>query len=404
VTIDEEPHSSEMISLDERIPHPLRPVARPRIAVLDDLFPHPMSGIRFEEFSSYLDEMPEVSVSVHCNGNAFHLVGGARPVEDIIAEHFAAHPHHIGRIHPLFPDQLPDADAYYTVFLHNTARYFDAIERSKKPFAFTLYPGGGFRVGDKWTDDWLERVCNSPYLRRIIVTQRHTLDYLLKRHALSESKIYYVHGGVIPRLAFCAPKSRKHFGIDKEVLEIGFVANRYTPNGQDKGYDLFVETARALSRNGVNAVYHVVGPWEVNIVPLDDLSGRFVFHGFVSTEKLRELGQALDLILSPNRPDTLAAGAFDGFPTGSCVEAGLQEAAIFCTDVLKVNTEYRDGIDLVLVEPSVDDIVRRLLPIIEERGALAQIGRNGRRRLTEIFGRETQLPPRLAVLRALVMS
>jgi glycosyltransferase involved in cell wall biosynthesis len=359
--------------------------------------------MRFEEFSSYLDEMAE-EVSVHCTGTAFHFVGGPRPVDDVIAEHLAAHPRHIGRVHALRPGQFPDADAYYAVFLHNIAQYLDAIERSKKPFAFTLYPGGGFRVGEKWSDDNLDRICNSPFLQRIIVTQRNTLDYLLKRYPLSESKMYYVHGGVIPRLAFCAPNNRKHFGVDKEVLEIGFMANRYTPKGEDKGYDLFVETARALSRNGVNAIYHVVGPWDANIVPLEDLYARFVFHGLVSTDKLRELGQTLDLILSPNRPGILAKGAFDGFPTGSCVAAGLQEAAMFCTDVLKVNTDYRDGVDLVLVEPSVNDIVRRLLPIIQERGALAQIGRNGRLRLTEIFGRDTQLPPRFAVLRAMVAN
>ena len=369
---------------------------------MDDLFPHPLSGIRFEEFSSYLDEMPDVSVSVHCNGSAFRLVGGPRPVEAIIAEHLAAHPRHTGRVHPLLPDQIPDADAYYAVFLHNIAQYLDAIERHEKPFAFTLYPGGGFRVGERWSDEQLDRVCNSPFLRQIIVTQRYTLDYLLKRHPLSESKICYVHGGVIPRLAFCAPQNRRYFGIDKDVLEIGFVANRYTPKGEDKGYDLFVEAARALSRNGVNALYHVVGPWDANIVPSEDLSARFAFHGFVSTEKLRELAQTLDLILSPNRPGILADGAFDGFPTGSCVAAGLQEAAIFCTDLLKMNTDYRDGVDLVLVEPSVNDIVRRLLPVIRERGALAQIGRNGRIRLTEIFGRKAQLPPRFAVLRAVM--
>ena len=171
-----------MMRLVERIAHSLRRVARPRIAVLDDLFPHPMSGIRFEEFSSYLDEMPEVSVSVHCDGDAFRLAGGPRPVEVVIAEHLAAHSRHIGRVHPLRPGQLPDADAYYAVFLHNISRYLDAIERSKKPFAFTLYPGGSFRVGKKSSDDKLDRVCNSPFLRKIIVTQRYTIDYLLKRH------------------------------------------------------------------------------------------------------------------------------------------------------------------------------------------------------------------------------
>jgi hypothetical protein len=110
----------------------------------------------------------------------------------------------------------------------------------------------------------------------------------------------------------------------------------------------------------------------------------------------------LDLILSPNRPNVLAKGAFDGFPTGSCVEIGLQDAAIFCTDLLKLNRGFQDGRDLVIVEPDANDILRRLLPILREQGGLARIGKNGRVRLTEVFGPKVQLPPRFEVLRALV--
>jgi glycosyltransferase involved in cell wall biosynthesis len=370
-----------------------------RIAILDDLFPYPISGFRFEEFSSYLDEMQ--GVSVYSNGNALPLVTEMRPLEAIIAEHVAANPRHFGRIHPLRPGQFPRADAYYAIFLNNIVQYVEAIEHTRKPFAFTLYPGGGFQIGDKLSDDKLRRVCGSPSFHRVIVTQPYTRDYLLKVHVLPPSKIHYLQGGMVPRATFVAPKQRRHFGIDKASLDIGFVANRYTPTGEDKGYDLFVETADALSQKGVNATYHVVGPWDATIIPLGNLTTRFLFHGFVSTEKLRELGQMLDLILSPNRPGILAKGAFDGFPTGSCVEVGLQETAIFCTDVLKLNTDFRDGVDLVLVEPTTDDIVRRLLPVIQHPNSLAKIGRNGRTRLRRTFGRERQLLPRLAVLRTM---
>jgi hypothetical protein len=80
-----------------------------RIAILDDLFPYPISGFRFEEFSSYLDEMQ--GVSVYSNGNALPLVTEMRPLEAIIAEHVAANPRHFGRIHPLrqvnFPARTP---------------------------------------------------------------------------------------------------------------------------------------------------------------------------------------------------------------------------------------------------------------------------------------------------------
>lgn len=368
-----------------------------RIAILDDLFPHPISGFRFEEFCSYLDEMP--NVSIYTNGAALSLVNEARPIEAIIAEHVAAHPCHFGRILALQPDQFPQADAYYAIFLNNIVQYVEAIERTQKPFTFTLYPGGGFGADDKVSDDKIRRVCGSSSFQSVIVTQPNTRDYLLKVHAVPKPKIHYLQGGMVPRAAFVAPKHRRHFGIDKASLDIGFVANRYTPKGEDKGYDLFVETADALTRQGVNARYHVVGPWDAAIIPLGNLAAQFEFHGFLMTERLRELGQILDLVLSPNRPGKLAKGAFDGFPTGSCVEVGLQEAAIFCADVLNLNTEFRDGIDLVLVEPNVDDIILRLLPIIHDPGALARIGRNGRKRLSQIFGRERQMPPRLAILR-----
>lgn len=370
-----------------------------RLAVVDDLFPQRISGFRFEEYGCYLDAMP--GVSIHTNGQALGLVGETRPIEAVIAEHVIAHPRHLGRVLPLGGDAFPEADAYYTIFLNNIAQYVEAIERTGKPFAFTLYPGGGFGVDDAVSDKKLRRVCASPAFRQVIVTQPIARDYLVKAHGVPASKIEYLKGGMVPRAAFVAPPGRNRFGIDKASLDIGFVANRYTPMGEDKGYDLFVETARALSRADVQATYHVVGPWDANTVPLGDCAAQFTFHGFVSTEKLRALAQGLDLVLSPNRPDTLSKGAFDGFPTGSCVECGLQEAAIFCTDVLKLNTQFRDGIDLVIVEPNVEAIVRQLLPLIHDPHALAKIGWNGRDRLTQVFGRETQLPPRLAMLRNL---
>ena len=369
------------------------------VAVLDDFFPNPISGFRFEEFVSYLDELQ--GVAIYCDGAALSVGGDARPVEAVIDAHFAMHPEHIGRVHPLRPGPLPSADAYYAIFLNNISRYLDAVERAGKPFAFTLYPGGGFRLNEKASDEKLDRSLTVRSCVEVIVTQPNTRDYVLKRHAGLEARMSFVPGGVIPRLCFCLPVHRKHFGFNKDTLDVGFVANRYTPRGADKGYDLFVETARELRSRGVAATYHVVGPWDANVLPLGDLAAQFVFHGFVGTEMLRSLALTFDLILSPNRPDILANGAFDGFPTGSCVEAGLQEAAILCTDLLRLNREFTDGEDMVLIEPDVGDILQKLMPLISQPAILAQIGKAGRDRLVQFFGRERQLAPRLVVLRDL---
>ena len=114
-----------------------------------------------------------------------------------------------------------------------------------------------------------------------------------------------------------------------------------------------------------------------------------------------DLGRRFDLILSPNRPGVLGTGGFDGFPTGSCAEIGLQDTAIVCTDILKLNTDFRNGVEILLVEPDVDDIMRRMLPTIQEPLKLAQIGKSGGSRFRQTLGRATQLPPRLSVLAAL---
>ncbi len=267
---------------------------RRRIAILDDLFPHPVSGFRFEEFLCYLEEMP--GVSVHSNGYALPLVGETCSIGELIDRHLAANPHHAKRIMPLQPDLIPDAEGYYSIFLNNIEMHLGAIERAQKPFAFTLYPGGGFQIDDEQSDSKLHRVCGSPYFRQVIVTQRITRDYLLRRHGVAENKVMYVQGGIISRAAFEVSKHRRRFGIDKDTLDIGFVANRYTTRGEDKGYDLFVDTARAVCDAGVTATYHVVGPWDANIIPLGDLSPRFIFHGYKSTEDLRDLGRRFDLI------------------------------------------------------------------------------------------------------------
>jgi glycosyltransferase involved in cell wall biosynthesis len=258
-------------------------------------------------------------------------------------------------------------------------------------------------VDEKASDAKLQRVCGSPNFRHVIATNHFTEKYLRDK-GVPASKIVFIEGGVVPRAALMEPNNRKHFGIDKDTLDIAFIANRYMPTGEDKGYDLFVAAAEALEQGGLGATYHVIGPWDANVIPLGRLAERFRFHGFLETGGLRQLCQTIDLIISPNRPNRLAPGAFDGFPTGSCVEAGLQQAAIFCTDAFKLNVSYEDGADIVVIEPVLSDILRKLMPVLREPAALAQLGKNARTSLVRVFGLERQLTPRLSLLRGLAYS
>lgn len=53
----------------------------------------------------------------------------------------------------------------------------------------------------------------------------------------------------------------------------------------------------------------------------------------------------MDIILSPNRSNILANGAFDGFPTAAVVEAGLKGVIMMISDDNNQNLIFKDGED-----------------------------------------------------------
>jgi glycosyltransferase involved in cell wall biosynthesis len=108
----------------------------------------------------------------------------------------------------------------------------------------------------------------------------------------------------------------------------------------------------------------------------------------------------MDMFVAPTRPFILK-GAFDGFPTGAAVEAGLQSVALLLTDPLGFNTIFRDGEDAVIIQPERDDIVARILQLASDPQRLAAIGESGRTALTASHSYDAQIAPRLAVLRSL---
>jgi glycosyltransferase involved in cell wall biosynthesis len=371
-----------------------------RIAILDDIFPHIGSAFRFEEFRTYLDKLP--NVEIHSSGGAFSFAQETRPVEALIAAHVAEHPAHASRIHPLDPGRFPDAGLYYAVFLHIIFGCIEQIEARQKPFAFTLYPGGSFAIDDAGSDSRLQRVFQSPCFRTVIVTQTLTRRYLLEKRLCREDQIIFLHNGVLTRGAVLPPLAKTRFGFGKATLDLAFVANRYSALGTEKGYDLFVAMAQALIRRSIPARFHVVGPFDASVIDLAEEAPHFRFYGSQPTAFFHAFYAGIDAIVSPNRPFVLGPGKFDGFPNGCCCEAGLQETAMICTDELGLNVDYQDGVDVVLIRPDCDDIVAKILALIEAPAHLTALGINARRRMLDLYSFERQMAPRIALLERLL--
>ena len=369
------------------------------LLILDTGFPHPISRFRFEEFCSYLAHFADSMVL--STGTDFPAFQETRSLDTIIHEFERAHPEFKFRTQvTTYHIDNYTAKLAYCTFLNIAYSFLEALEKKRIPFVFTLYPGGGFEINQESSDCKLRRVLGSAQFRKVIVTQTITYEYLVKNHFCTEDEIEFIYGGVMPSdiSSQCNDYHRRFYGFEKNTLDICFVAYKSVPRGVNKGYDVFIEVAKKLVRVHSNIRFHVVGNFDETDISIDGLVGKITFYGLQSLEWFDNHYVDKDIILSPNIPFALSSGAFDGFPTGCCVEAGLRKAAMFCTDELKLNNYFVDGEEIVIIPHDCDRIVKIIETYYNAPDKLRSIGKKGAAKLQEVFSYENQILPRIRIL------
>ncbi len=364
------------------------------LVIVDDIFPHLLSAFRIAEYNAYLSRYE--NSMVYSTAASFVALGDYRTFEEVRDEYLAYYPEFEGRALP-FKNQRLKARLIYFVFLQGARNFMQVLEGSKTPFVFTLYPGGGFKLDQPDSDEVLSKVCSMPNLAKIITTQKITHEYLL--NFLEPEKIEFIYGGVFPsdRLA-TLEVPRKQYRKDKDTFDICFVAYKYMAKGIHKGYDVFVEVARQLCRSHDDIAFHVVGSFDESDIEVNDLQGRIKFYGVRQTDFFPEFYASMDIILAPNVPFTIFPGSFDGFPTGSCIEAGLCGVAVFCADVLDQNIAFKAGEEIVIVPRNVGDICDLISRYYHDYEGLRQLARRGQEAFKVAFAIESQLERRFKIL------
>lgn len=371
------------------------------LIIFDDVFPHPISAFRFQEYNSYLEHFIEMKIYV--NPLTYNLINEDRSFETMVKIYEEEYPQFKGKVERFDPKMNFQSKLAYTIFINNINNFIDVIEKYEIPFAFTLYPGGGFQLNDEISDEKLRRVFSSPYFRKVIVTQKITHDYLLENNFCREDQIEEIFGGVIPlKMVEKHYNNKKYFGIDKNTLDICFVAHKYTKDGSDKGYDIFIEVAKLLSEKFDNIHFHVVGNFDENVLDITKIKDKISFYGSRLTDWFDEFYQDKDLIISPNISSKLSDGAFDGFPTGCCTEAGLHKVSIFCTDELNLNIKFKDRRDMVIIPYDTQEIVYIIESYYNEPQKLQEIAEAGYNRIKEVYNYENQVWPRIKILEKII--
>lgn len=369
---------------------------RDDLIILDDAFPHLLSGFRIAEFNSYLKKVKKCRV--YCTGYAFRWLNENRGFEAVKRDYEVRYPQHSSKVH-LYRAQPLKAKLAYFVFITNTYNFLEQVNKYSIPFVFTLYPGGGFQLNNPEVDEKLKTIFSSTYFRHVIVTTKTTYEYILSKGFCTPNQVTFIYGVVLPTSLYLeAPVKKKKYTTDKPYLDICFVAHKYTDRGVDKGYDTFIAVAKKVLQSVNDIRFHVVGNFNESDIDVSAIRENITFYNTLTTNEFPSFYSGMDIILSPNKSFVLHPGAFDGFPTGACIEAGLNAVAIFATDDLKQNIYFEHKRDLVFINTDAEEIASQILYYHSNADELYALAHKGKEMIKSKYDIDVQMEPRLQII------
>lgn len=304
------------------------------------------------------------------------------------------YPENANKIHHIDPGKKYRFKLAYSYFLAETYILLPFYEKNNIPFVFMLYPGGTFGLDNEASDAMLRRIMTSSCFRGVIVSQDITKQYLLKKSFCSPDKISYVYGGFV-QFDKSEVKPKLLYKKDKKTFDVCFVAAKYTEQGIDKGFDLFIEAAKELVQKAEDIRFHVVGNFTETDVPALELEGKITFYGYQKKDFFLDFFSKMDILLSPNRPSKLYKGNFDGFPIG--IDAGFCGTAMFVTDELRMNKHFTNNEDIVIVPLDATKIAERVSVYYNDLERLYRLSRRGMKISQGLFSIELQTMSRLDI-------
>lgn len=373
------------------------------IMIIDNIFPCELSQFNYQEITTYLEYFDKIICL--STGSYMPIFKGGYNLDNEIQRYKMKHnalntklaDYDVEKINAYNPKLL------YFIFFNTVKQNWYYILSNKKPFIFELYPGGGFAFDDSDCDYMLKAIMSSKYFKKVIVTQKIVRDYLLKKNLCKKNQIELINGVVMPIEGLEKDYNVKHnYGFEKENLDIVFMAHKYTEKGVDKGYDIFIEIAKKIVLTKKNVKFHVVGGFCENDIDVSDISDNIEFYGNMPSIKFDDFFIDKDIILSPNTPNKICPGSFDGFPTASCTEAGLRKTAMFCTDPLSMNTLFEEKKEIEIIEHDVDSIIEMIYFYYDNPLKLKELGENGSKAIKRIYSYDNQIKPRIELLNSIL--
>ncbi|MBF6652754.1 hypothetical protein C3B47_07585 [Flavobacterium columnare] len=285
-----------------------------------------------------------------------------------------------------------NCNLFYTIFYNNINKHFDFLEANKIPFAFTLYPGGGFVINNEEIDERLKKIFSSKFFKGVIVNQYITKEYLLKKRLVDPEKIKLIFG-----VPISIEKTSTKIEKPTEKINILFFANKYTKNGEDKGFDDFQLIAKELISKSTNYNFIVIGNFNYNDLKINDLQNHFDFKGILDEKLFNEELKKTHIIISPNKPFKIAKGSFDGFPLATCISASIYENVLILSDYFNEAEKINliEGIDFIKFDDNINKVVNEIESLKIDPEKMNTIALNGKNKLLNLYDFNNQIIPRI---------
>ena len=372
------------------------------LIIYDDIYPHPVSGFRLEEYTVLLSEIKKSKILL--SAKAYPIVNTDISFHSIHIQEIISHNLKLrGKLRLNSGYVNLNSKLFYCIFINNIFEFIHLLEKFKLPFVFTLYPGGGFQMNDELSDLKLKRVLSSPMFKNVIVTQQVTKNYLISNKFCEADNITLIFGGVVPQNSLKKDDSdRKNYLVNKATLDICFCASKYMPKGIDKGYDVFIELAHLIVKKYDFVKFHVVGGFDADDIDIHKIKDKIEFYGYQKFENLESIFKGIDIIISPNKSFVLNKGSFDGFPLGTVVEAALNGVLAIITDDLHQNTNFINNKELIITKSDSFEIEKVLTNLIETPSRILEIAKNGKLKFQEVYSNTIQMQPRIELLKKLI--
>lgn len=383
----------ELIRVLSERPSPKGVPSRRDLLLFATIFPRLSCSFNLVEYRALLDHFS----SSHCvsSGTDLHT-GQDRPsFHDVLADYLRLYPRHRGRIEKAGLGSDFRARLFYTIFLSNIYDCLPLLEACRTPFVFKLYLGGEWCVGNPGSDRMLARVLQSPQFQHVITVDPATRDYLAKKWPHAANRASYQPGWMVDAETLYSAGSHRNPSPSHRIC---FVGMKSAPGGKNKGFDVFVETAKLLLKIMPHLEFHVVGNCDLSDADVSALGSRIIFHGVKNQNFFPQFYLGMDLILSPNRPHLLAPGHLEGAPNVTNVEAGLCGCLVVMTDQCNLNVLFEPDRDLIVVPHDPAAIAQRVEALYADPRRMQTVARQGRERFREVCDEKQTLQPLFRLL------